>query len=156
MAFCSSGGSIFFFWAKITTRQSLVSSQDKSLIDFFWQSPSSCTLVRPCNKAFKRMWKPLSSHSAGKHKTPIRGPENDFFLWGCLKVKIINVDSKEALHAYKGGRKIQFGSTDLHSMINLFKERTKRKQHGSREGEGVGWKTGLTPARVYFFFFFLV
>lgn len=43
---------------------------------------------------------------------------------------------------------IQFGCTDLLSVINSFKEvKIKPEQHGSGEGEGVfqAWQTGLTP-----------
>lgn len=57
-------------------------------------------------------------------------------LWGYQKVKIINVDSIEALHTDKGGKTLHFGSADPHSVINSFKDAgIKREQHGSREGE---------------------
>lgn len=91
-------------------------------------------------------------HSAGKHKKSAERSAKGAPLWGCRKVKIINVDSIEALHAHKGGKTLHFGSADPHGVINSFKgAEIKSEQHGSGQGERrlSVRQTGLAPARAF-------
>lgn len=70
------------------------------------------------------------------------GPKRSSSLRLQRKVKIINVDSIEALRADKGGKTLHFGSADPHSVINSFKEaEIKREQRESGEGER-GFQSG--------------
>lgn len=100
-------------------------------------------------KLTKRKRKKSSPYSAGKHKSLQRGPEKKLLFGGYRKVKIINVDSIEALHTDKEGKTLHSGSTDPHSVINSFKEaEIKREQHVSRGRKGLSAsQTGLAPAR---------
>lgn len=91
-------------------------------------------------------------HSAGKHKKSAEGSAKRAPLWGYRKVKIINVDSIEALHAHKGGKTLHLGSADPRGVINSFKGAgIKSEQHGSGQGERMlsVLQTGLAPARAF-------
>lgn len=88
------------------------------------------------NKTFKRRGKKLVSSLGREAQKSAERARKEAPLWGYRKVKIINVDSIEALHTDKGGQTLHFGSGDPHSVINSFKEaEIKREQHGSGGGE---------------------
>lgn len=85
---------------------------------------------------------PLVSALRGEAQKSAEKTRKEAPLWGYRKVKIINVDSIEALHTDKGGKTLHFGSADPHGVINSFKGAgIKREQHGSREGER-GFQSG--------------
>lgn len=116
--------------------------------------PELALLSTPWNKTSKSAGRKSrkTPHSAGKHKTSAERSAKGAPLWGCRKVKIINVDSIEALHAHKGGKTLHFGSADPHGVINSFKGAgIKSEQHGSGQGERRLWvrQTGLAPARAF-------
>lgn len=106
----------------------------------------------PWDKTFKRRRRKKAGllSRAGKHKSPPRGCERNAPFGGYRKVKIINVDSNEALRADKGGKTLHFGSADPRSVINPFKEaEIKGKQRGPAEGERrfQSGRQALAPAR---------
>lgn len=130
------------FFSLIFTRRRPISSQGRGLIDFFFFSfniPLELAfLSAPWNKTLKRRRKKkLVSSLSGEAQKSAERARKETLLWGYRKVKIINVDSIEALSSDKGGKTLHFGSADPHSVINSFKEaEIKSEQHGSREGEG--------------------
>lgn len=94
------------------------------------------------NKTSKRRRKTLVSALRGEAQKSAEKAQKEAPLWGYRKVKIINVDSIEALHTDKGGKTLHFGSADPHGVINSFKgAEIKREQHVSREGER-GFQSG--------------
>lgn len=115
--------------------------------------PGACFLVRPLEQNFrKEERRKLVSSLRGEAQKSAERERKEAPLWGYRKVKIINVDSIEALCAHKGGKTLHFGSADPHSVINSFKkDEIKREQHESREGEkGLSvLQTGLAPARAF-------
>lgn len=102
-------------------------------------------LSAPVEQNFKkeeREKKTLVSALRGEAQKSAEKTRKEAPLWGYRKVKIINVDSIEALHTDKGGKTLHFGSADPHGVINSFKGAgIKREQHGSREGER-GFQSG--------------
>lgn len=141
----------------IFTRRRPVSSQGHGLIDFYFHS------IFPLEFAFfSASWNKTSKsrrrksrktpHSAGKHKKSAERSAKGAPLWGYRKVKIINVDSIEALHAHKGGKTLHFGSADPHGVINSFKGagiKSEQRESGQGERRLSVRQTGLAPARAF-------